>query len=94
MKTRANREKRIGAVESEQHNAIEALFSDVPELAGFSVEFQAEVVLSHVGLHPEPPRADALLIHEQIRNAVLEMMEQWPDTPLFRGARTFARTIH
>ena len=74
-----------------------ALFRRWPALVGFSVQEQPEgenqLQLS-VSLYPEPEHEERRLVMGEIAQALLELMDEAPDTTSLLSARTFARTLH
>lgn len=85
------------ALEADIHALAAALFRRWPALVGFSLQErgdnEAELQLA-VSLYPEPGHEERSLVLGEIAQALLELMDEAPDTAALLRARTFARTLH
>jgi hypothetical protein len=93
-------------IETRLEESIVSLFQDLPALCGFTVQdraglpdggsstLKAGLFLTDIGLYPQPGLEDAQLICEEIREALVELIEERPETRLLLSGRTFARALH
>ena len=93
-------------IETRLEESIVSLFQELPALCGFTVQdragmpdassstLKAGLFLTDIGLYPQPPLEDAQLICEEIREALVELMEERPETRILLSGRTFARALH
>ncbi len=91
MKTASVPQSRIV---SRIEDSIGSLFADCPELCGFTVRLDGELVLSDVGLWPQQRAENVKLICEEIRGTLLSLIEEQPETRRLLAGRTFARALH
>lgn len=80
--------------ETRLEESIVALFQDLPALCGFTVQQRGGIVLTDVGLYPQPPVEEAKLICEEIHEALAELVEERPEARDLLVGRTFARSLH
>jgi hypothetical protein len=74
-----------------------ALFRRWPALVGFCIRAGAdskEQLQLAVSLFPEPEQEDRNLVLGEIAQALLELMDEAPETASLLRARTFARSLH
>ena len=74
-----------------------ALFRRWPALVGFCIRDGAdseEQLRLSVSLFPEPLQEERNLVLGEIAQALLELMDEAPDTASLLRARTFARSLH
>jgi hypothetical protein len=93
-------------IETRLEESIVSLFQDLPALCGFTVQDRAGIAdgrsstlkaglfLTDIGLFPQPPLEDAQLICEEIREALVELIEERPETRVLLAGKTFARALH
>jgi hypothetical protein len=93
MKT-TRHEKDEKAFVSSCENIIFSLFESRPELCGFTVKVDGDMVLSDLGLYPEPEVEDMLVICNEIRDTLLTLVDERPEARRLLAGRTFARAIH
>jgi hypothetical protein len=75
-------------------NSLVALFAGCPELHGFTVKLDGELVLSDVGLWPQPGSEAVRMICEEIRHTLLSLIDEQPEARKLLANRTFARALH
>lgn len=83
---------RIAAAQLEER--IVALFHEVPELCGFTVQAHGGIGLTDVGLFPPMPAEDAKLVCAEIHETLAELVEERPEARQLLAGRTFARALH
>jgi hypothetical protein len=93
-------------VEMRLEESIVSLFDDLPALCGFTVQDRAGspdagsaklssgLFLTDVGLYPQPGLEVAKLICEEIREALVELVDERPEARELLCGRTFARALH
>jgi hypothetical protein len=93
-------------VEMRLEESIVSLFEDLPALCGFTVQDRAGLpdggaatlngglFLTHIGLYPQPGIEVAKLICEEIREALVALIDERPEARLLLSGRTFARSLH
>lgn len=93
-------------VETRLEESIVSLFQDLPALCGFTVQdreglhdgglamLNGGLFLTDVGLYPLPGLEGAQLICEEIRGALVELIDERPEARLLLSGRTFARALH
>jgi hypothetical protein len=87
--------------------SVLALFGGFPSLCGFTIRerpgmvaeagseaLEAGLFLADVGLYPAPGLEEARLICEEIRDVLLQLMEERPQVRELLSGRTFARSFH
>lgn len=93
----ATQDGRQRALQADIDSVTAALFRRWPGLVGFSVQerqgSEEELQLA-VSLFPEPQQEERNLVLGEIAQALLELMDEAPDTASLLRARTFARTLH
>ena len=85
------------ALEADIGAVTAALFRRWPALVGFSVherQGSEEQLQLAVSLFPEPQPEERNVVLDEIAQALLELMDEAPDTASLLRARTFARTLH
>ena len=80
--------------EAELEESIVSLFTDRPELCGFTVKLEPELSLVDVGVFPCTGSEDIQRLCEDIRAALLEVVEERPYARELLAGRTFARALH
>lgn len=90
MKTAAHENSFVVTCE----DAIVSLFAGCPELCGFTVKFDGDVILSDIGLFPEPGAEDLRIICAEIRETLLTLVDERPEARRLLSGRTFARALH
>jgi hypothetical protein len=80
--------------QSRLEESLVSLFADYPELWGFSVVDRAELCVSDIGLYPPPPFDEAKAICEEIRDTLVELIDERPEARELLAGRTFARRLH
>jgi hypothetical protein len=92
-------------VVAQLEESIVTLFDEFPSLCGFAVQdrpglplgaatLHAGLFLTDVGLYPAPGFEEARLICDDIRETLVELIDERPETlELLRG-RSFARSFH
>jgi hypothetical protein len=106
MKTFADpvrNEQRIAEALLEE--SIVALFDELPALCGFSVQdrgglpdggaalLENGLFLTDIGLYPQPGLDEARLICEEIRETLVQLIDERPDARELLSGRTFARYL-
>jgi hypothetical protein len=93
-------------VEMRLEESIVSLFQDLPALCGFAVRDRAGqpdggsavlnggLFLTDIGLYPQPAVEVAKLICEEIRETLVELIDERPEARLLLSGRTFARALH
>lgn len=81
------------AAEARLEESIVALFQELPQLCGFTVQAQG-IGLTDVGLYPPPPPEDAKFICEEIHDTLAALVEERPEARELIAGRTFARSLH
>jgi hypothetical protein len=79
--------------EAQLEESIVSIFADCPELCGFTVARDG-LVLSDVGVYPTGRPEELKRICEEIRAALVEVMDERPDAKALLAGRTFARALH
>jgi len=74
--------------------SIVSLFTDRPELCGFTVLLEGGLVLSEVGVFPAAKPEDMRVICDEIRATLAEVVDERPDARELLAGRTFARALH
>jgi len=108
MKTTTNlaRDEGMRHVAAQLEESIVTLFDEFPSLCGSPLQerpglpqggaatLHADLFLTDVGLYPAPGFEEARLICEDIRETLVELIDERPETlELLRG-RSFARAFH
>lgn len=75
-------------------NSIVSLFAGCPELCGFTVKLDGELMLSDVGLYPPLASGEVAQICEEIRDTLLTIIDEQPEARRLLAGRTFARALH
>lgn len=75
-------------------NRIVSLFAGCPELCGFTVKLDGELMLSDVGLYPPLAAREVTHICEEIRDTLLSLIDEQPEARRLLAGRTFARSLH
>lgn len=75
-------------------DSIVSLFAGCPELCGFTVKLDGELVLSDVGLYPPLPSVEVTQICLDIRDTLLTLIDEQPEARRLLAGRTFARALH
>jgi hypothetical protein len=75
-------------------DSLVALFAGRPELYGFTVKLDGELVLCDIGLWPQQRTESVSLICEEIRATLLALLEEEPGARRLLAGRTFARALH
>jgi hypothetical protein len=91
--TSAARDDRMRLTEAELEESIVSLFTDRPELCGFTVGREG-LVLADVGVYPAAGAEDLKLLCEEISASLLEVVGQRPEARQLLAGRTFARALH
>jgi hypothetical protein len=86
--------KNATRTEVKLEESIVSLFVERPELCGFTVTVEGGLVLSDVGIYPAGRPEELRLICEEIRAALVEVIEQAPEARDLLAGRTFARSLH
>lgn len=108
MKTTTNTAPDEGMrhVEAQLEASVDALFGRFSVLHGFSVQDRPGVLgvgvpaahgalyLAELGLYPQLGVEDTQLIYEEIRDTLLELMDERPEAHELLLGRTFARSFH
>jgi hypothetical protein len=93
-------------VEMRLEESIVSLFQDLPALCGFTVQDRAGLpdagstrlngglFLTDIGLYPQPGLEVARLICEEIRETLVELIDERPEARGLLCGRTFARALH
>jgi hypothetical protein len=91
--TSGTRDERLRITAAELEESIVMLFTERPELCGFTIR-QEGLVLSDVGLWPLPGPEELKLVCEEIHETLLELVEVRPEARQLLAGRTFARALH
>jgi hypothetical protein len=108
MKTTLNlaRDEGMRHVAAQLEESIVTLFGGLPSLCGFSVQdrpglpdggsaaLHTGLFLTDVGLYPVPGIEEARFICEEIRDTLVELIDERPETLQLISGRTFARSFH
>ena len=108
MKTTTNlaREEGMQHVAAHLEESLMTLFGEFPSLCGFAVQdrpglpdggaatLHAGLFLTEVGLYPAPGLGEAKLICEEIRDTLVQLIDERPETLELLSGRTFARSFH
>src|SRR3954470_6463780 len=109
MKTSMNhlaRDEGMRHVAAQVEASVESLFGRFSVLHGFSVQDRPGVLgigvpaqegnlyLADLGLYPALDVEDARLICEEIRDTLVELMDEQPQARELLSGRTFARVFH
>ena len=108
MKTTANiaRDEGMQHVAAQLEESIVTLFGAFHSLCGFTVQdrpglpdggsatLHAGLFLTDVGLYPAPGLEEAKFICEEIRDTLVELIDERPETLELLCGRTFARSFH
>ncbi len=109
MRTDPNRMQRgrVQAAEADLAARVHALFAHYPMLAGFSVQDEADLgedreaapledglALADVAVNAWPGYQASETLHEEIAEAILELLNERPEAGELLRGRTFARTRH
>ena len=78
--------------QSQVEESIFSLFKDIPSLCGFTVTRTLEP--ADLSLFPAPAPDEAMLIHEEIRDTLSQLLEERPEARNLVSGRTFARALH
>lgn len=93
-------------VAAQLDESIIALFGAFHSLCGFSVQdrpglpdggsatLQAGLFLTDVGLYPAPGLEETRFICEEIRDTLVQLIEERPEALELLSGRTFARAFH
>jgi hypothetical protein len=93
-------------VAAQLEQSIVTLFDDFPSLCGFAVHdrpgvldggaaaLQPNLFLTEVGLYPAPGLGEARLICEEIRDTLVQLIDERPEALDLLNGRTFARSFH
>jgi hypothetical protein len=108
MKTTTNlaHDEGMRHVAAQLEESIVTLFDEFPALCGFAVQDRAgvpdggaatlhpDLFLTDVGLYPAPGLGEAKLICEEIRDLLVQLIDERPETLELLSGRTFARSFH
>jgi hypothetical protein len=108
MKTTTNlaRDQGMRHVAAQLEKSLLTLFEEFPSLCGFAVHdrpgvldggaaaLQPDLYLTEVGLFPAPGLGEATLICEEIRDTLVQLIDERPEALELLSGRTFARTFH
>jgi hypothetical protein len=101
-----SRERALRSTVAQLEESIVALFGGFPSLCGFSVQdrpgipetgaesLQSGLFLTEVGLYPAPNVEEAKFICEEIRDTLMQLIEERPQARELLSGRTFARSLH
>lgn len=78
--------------EAQVEESIFSLFKDIPSLCGFTVTGTLEP--ADLSLFPPLAAEEARLIHEEIRDALSQLLAERPEARNLVSGRTFARAVH
>jgi hypothetical protein len=73
---------------------IAGLFLRLPMLTGFSVQDRAELCIAEVSVDTWPGFQAGPAVHNEIVQALLELLHEHPDSYDALRGQTFARTFH
>ena len=73
-------------------DSIVSVFEGYPSLCGFTVTRTLEP--ADLSLFPAPAPDEAMLIHEEIRDTLSQLLEERPEAGRLLAGRTFARALH
>jgi hypothetical protein len=105
MKTTTNAiRERLQVAEAQLEASIDSLFAGFPALCGFSVqnrpaahsgsaELDGGLYLTDVGLFPQLGIEDVRTMCEEIRDALVELIDERPEALELLAGRTFARAF-
>jgi len=83
------RHRRSAALVEER---IQALFSRMPLLSGFSLRHDLEI--ADIEFHTWPGYTAVHQLHEELAQALADLVEVFPETVALMNGRTFARMFH
>ena len=90
--------KTIRLIEAAVEESIVSLFTDRPELCGFTVHLEggatAEMRLSEVGVWPAANDEELRALCDEIRATLAEVVDERPEAREILAGRTFARALH
>ncbi len=104
--TNAVRDEGMRHVEAQLEESIVSLFGGFPSLCGFSVQdrpglpdggsaaLQSGLFLTDIGLYPAPGLEEARMICEEIRETLVQLIDERPEARKLLSGRTFARSLH
>jgi hypothetical protein len=84
---------RLARCEAELAECVQTLFRRCPFLSGFAVRVGA-IELDDMTCHPVPNDEVLEGMRGAIVEALLELVDERPETALLMSGRTFARTSH
>jgi hypothetical protein len=94
------------ASELQFEEGIVSVFEDYPSLCGFTVQDRPGLpdggsesllpglFLTDVGLYPQPGLEDSRMICQGVRDMLIELIEERPESGRLLAGRTFARALH
>jgi len=108
MKTGTNvvRDEGMRRIAAQLEESMLSLFGGFPSLCGFSVQdrpgmpdggsesLQGGLFLTDVGLYPVPGLEEARMICEEIRETLVQLIDERPEALELLTGRTFARFLH
>jgi hypothetical protein len=108
MKTTTHtvRDEGMGRVAAQLEESIFSLFCGFPSLCGFAVQdraglpdgsseiLQGGLFLTDIGLFPAPGIEEARMICEEIRETLVQLIDERPEVRELLSGRTFARSLH
>ena len=108
MKTTTNlaRDEGMRHVAAQLEESIVTLFDEFPSLCGFAVQdrpglshggpatLHPGLFLTDVGLYPAPGLEEARLICEDIRDTLVQLIDERPEALELLSGRAFARSFH
>ena len=104
--TNLARDEGMRHVAAQLEKSLVTLFEEFPSLCGFAVHdrpgvldggaaaLQPDLYLTEVGLFPTPGLGEATLICEEIRDTLVQLIDERPEALELLCGRTFARTFH
>jgi len=107
MKTSTNvvRDEGMRRIAAQLEESILTLFGGFPSLCGFAVQdraglpdsgseiLQGGLFLTEVGLFPAPGLEEARMICEEIRETLVQLIDERPEVRALLSGRTFARSL-
>jgi len=84
----------LARAEARLEESLVALFSDRPELCGFTVASDGALLAADIGVYPPPDAEGLKLLCEDIRAALREVVDERPEAAELLAGRTFARSVH
>ncbi len=102
----AARDAGMRHVAAQLEESIVSLFGCFPTLCGFSVQdrpdlpeggsaaLQPGLFLTDVGLYPAPGLEEARMICDEIRETLVQLIDERPEARALLSGRTFARSLH